>query len=441
MVDVTQHPSLTQALKRLRLAIIMPRAAAKLAQNSIDISQAVQRAVLTEVAAFSTSANPAVLPNLARHWAEHIREIQRLYAGGSVSDFEFVAAQAREHAGQHFPLEAVLHACRSGQKILTIWLCDALVADTGGAAVGSTPVAANQDARLATADFAIEYINAISTVLTNGYVAHARVLAEADGDRRTELLNILLSGFDESDARVARLLKRAGYLEQRQSYCVVLAQSNDPLEMENTARVQRIADSVSTALHALGVRTLIGLRNNMVTALLSDTRRISGWTAVQATLATRVEPALSLLGNAVIIGISNDQPSTAYIPKAFREASIALDFAGITERVVQFAGLPLRRRLLHGAADSVHSALPTWIAEFVTTDAKLRGALIHTLRGYADADMNILKAARALGVHPNTIYSRMERIKRLTGLDGQQFHDLTELLLAVDCHSPVQLSG
>ena len=92
MVDVTQHPSLTQALKRLRLAIIMPRAAAKLAQNSIDISQAVQRAVLTEVAAFSTSANPAVLPNLARHWAEHIREIQRLYAGGSVSDFEFVAA-------------------------------------------------------------------------------------------------------------------------------------------------------------------------------------------------------------------------------------------------------------------------------------------------------------------------------------------------------------
>ncbi len=48
--------------------------------------------------------------------------------------------------------------------------------------------------------------------------------------------------------------------------------------------------------------------------------------------------------------------------------------------------------------------------------------------------MNIQKAARILGNHPNTVYNRIERIKNLTSLDGQRYHELTELLLAADCH-------
>lgn len=55
-------------------------------------------------------------------------------------------------------------------------------------------------------------------------------------DRRTELLLLLVSGIDESDGRFARLLKRAGYAEQRQVFCVVLVQSVDPLEIESPAR-------------------------------------------------------------------------------------------------------------------------------------------------------------------------------------------------------------
>ena len=61
------------------------------------------------------------------------------------------------------------------------------------------------------------------------------------------------------------------------------------------------------------------------------------------------------------------------------------------------------------------------------------GSLIQTSRAVTDADMNVQKAARLLGKHPNTVYTRIERIKELTGLDGQRYHDLTELLLATDC--------
>jgi len=150
-------------------------------------------------------------------------------------------------------------------------------------------------------------------------------------------------------------------------------------------------------------------------------------------LAGRLQSALLVLGPAVLIGISTDQPSTSFIPKALHEATVALDFASVAERVVQYSDLPIRRLLLHRAADYVQSALPAWITQLAEVDAKARGALIQSLRALADADMNVQQAARALDVHPNTLYARMQRMNDVTGLDCQRYHDLTELLLAADC--------
>jgi sugar diacid utilization regulator len=259
------------------------------------------------------------------------------------------------------------------------------------------------------------------------------MLAEAEGDRHIELLKILLSGFDESDGRVAQLLKRAGYLEQRQAYCVVVAQSTNPSEMENPARAQRIANAISQAMAGTSIRPLAGIRNNLVTAVLSDRRRLSGWTAAQTNLAQRVRSLLLVLGPSVLIGISTDHPSTSFLPKAMHEATIALDFASVTNRVVSFSDLPIRSLLVHHGADYMQSAAPNWVTALISADSKSSGALIQSLRAIAKADMNIQKAGRELGVHPNTIYTRIERIKLLTGLDGQRYRDLTELLLAADC--------
>ena len=48
-------------------------------------------------------------------------------------------------------------------------------------------------------------------------------------------------------------------------------------------------------------------------------------------------------------------------------------------------------------------------------------------------DMNVQKAAAQLAIHPNTMYARLERIREVTGLDAQRYHDLTELLLGSEC--------
>jgi len=417
-------PALDRALAALAALGVVPRVGVALDRTMADAGRLLGAAVVAEVAAFSASGNPDVLPDLERHGREQIAELRRLLGGGGVRGFDFVKAHAHQRAEQHFPLEATLHAYRCGHKVLSHWIRDAATALRPRNLQGVVS---------AVADFAIEYTNAISTIVAAEYVAHTRALAEVAGDRRTELLNILVSGYDESDGRVARLLKRAGYLDQRQSFCVALAQSVEPLEMENPARAQRIADAIGDALAAKPIRTLVGIRNNVITAVFSDARRVSGWTAPRANLADRIEPLLLALGPAVLIGISNDQPSTAFIPRGVLEATVALDVSSVTERVVQFSKLPIRRLLVHRGADYVQSSLPIWFLRFRDADAKANGALVKTLRALADADINVQQAARVLAVHPNTIYARLQRIGELTGLEGQRYHPLTELLLAVDC--------
>lgn len=418
MPTATIQQALLRAIGELRRLGVVPQAGARLDQAAAE--RDLREALMAEIAAFTASANPEVLPALEQHVREHVEELRRLFDGGDVQDFDFVKSHAQRRAEQRFPLEVTLHAYRLGHRVLSHWLRDAAVA-----AGPPNP----EQAVAAVADFAIEYTNAISIIAAAEYVSRTRMLAEAEGDQRTELLNILLSGYDESDGRVARLLKRAGYLEQRQAYCVAVAQAANPGEMEHPERVQRIIASIGDALAGTSIRMLAGVRNNLVTAILSDRRRQSGWTAPQSNLADRAHKLLLVLGPAVLTGISGDHPSTAFLPKALNEATTALDFASVTDRVVTFTGLPLRALLVHRGADAVRSTPPAWAAALVNADPQL----IETLRAIATADLNMQKAARALARHPNTLYARLERIRDLTGLDGQRYDDLTELLLAADC--------
>jgi PucR C-terminal helix-turn-helix domain/GGDEF-like domain len=421
---MTESRTLRQLLELLGQLAIIPQAESALNNSLQAVHHELREVVLGEIPAFSASGNPHIMPELDQHAREHVTEIFRLFTGGDVGDFAFVGVHACKRAEQRFPLEAMLHAYRCGHKVLSRWLREATAA---------TKPSNPESAVSAVADFAIEYTNLISTIAASQYVAHTRMLAEVDSDRRSELFNIILNGYDESDGRVAQLLKRAGYLEQRQSYCIVVAQPVNAAEMENAARAQRLLNAITDAMRGTSIRSLSGIRNGVATSILSDKRRQSGWTAPQANLAERIVPMLLSLGPVVLTGISMDHPSTSFLPKALNEAVTALDFATVANRVVQFGGLPIRDLLVHRGAGYVRSAAPSWAENFIHADAKTGGSLIQTLRAVADADMNLQKAARSLGKHPNTVYARIERIKEMTGRDGQSYHDLTELLLAADC--------
>jgi hypothetical protein len=118
-------------------------------------------------------------------------------------------------------------------------------------------------------------------------------------------------------------------------------------------------DDVTTSLP---VRKLFGIPDNVVIAIFSETRRVSGWTVAKTTLAERVRPALLKMGPAVLLGMSTDQPSTSHIPRALEESRLALDFATVAERVVQYSEIPIRQIMLRAIKQQGDISLPAWIA-------------------------------------------------------------------------------
>ncbi len=426
MIETAKTAQIDAAISALRASGVVPAVAQTLMDGAGAITRDLQEAVVREVPAFTVTGNPDVLPELRRDLERHVEAVSCLLAGRRPGDLSFVRTHAQRRAEQKFPLDAVLQAYRCAHKILSQWIRDAALQAADESAHVRRVVAA-------VTDFTTEYTSAISTLTTSEYVDHTRLLAEAEGDRRTELLNMLLRGYDESDTRAAQLLRRAGYLEQRQSFCVAVARSVDPREMESAARAQRMLESFSDLLHELPIRSLIGVRDNLVTVVMSGTRRMSGWTAPQSLLADRVYPQLRKIGPAALIGLSADAPSTSHIPRALSDARLALDFSNVADRVMPYSRIPFRHMLVRLAADNIQSALPPWLDDLLLADRRVRGALIETLHAYADANMNVLQTAKALSLHPNTIYARMQKIDDITGRNALGYHALTELLLAAEC--------
>ncbi len=418
--------ALNEALRRAATNPALAEVVQRVAHDAAAIAMQLQQAVLADVPEFSKSRNPDLLPELAQHSQAHLHEIVRLLSGNELGHFEFVHEHARRRAEQRFPLEATLHAYRSAHKVLSRWLRES-------ALTIAMPALEAQRAIAAVTDFAMEYTDAISTSFAGTYSSHSLLLADVAGDQRSQLLQILLDGHDEADIRAERILRDAGFLDERQSFCVALARAVDPTEMLNASRARRLADAIEHFVAELTVRRIIDVHASKVTVVIAGVRRDSGWTAPRRSLAERLTAALSLVGNAALIGISNDVPSTSHIPNAYREAAAALELASVTQRVVQFSDIPLQRLLLHFAAEDFQRKLPAWAAEFYAADDHAHGALVATLRAYARVDMNVLQAAQVLGLHPNTVYARLQRVFEISGLQARSFHALTDLLIVCDC--------
>jgi PucR-like helix-turn-helix protein/diguanylate cyclase with GGDEF domain len=418
--------ALTDALRRLAQSPSLASTVRRAAGNTAAVAAELQRAVLAEVPQYSESMNPDLLPESARHWVQHTGEILRLLRGGRLGNFDFVREHARRRAEQRFPLEATLHAYRSGHKVLSRWLRESHF----GSARRARRSPHDSDA---IADFAMEYSDAISTTFAGAYSSHTLLLADVAGDQRAELLQVLLDGRDEADPRVARILREAGFPKKHPVFCVALARSVDPAEMLNAARARRLADSIEQILAESSVRRLIDVHANKVTMVFSEVRRESGWTPPRGSLAKRIGEALDFVGNAALIGVSSDVASTSQVPIAYREALAALELAGLTQRVVRFADIPTQRLLLYFAGEEFRRVLPGWAGDFFAADERARGSLTQSLRAYADADMNVLKAAQALGLHPNTLYARFQRIFEISGLHARFFHQLNTLLIVAGC--------
>lgn len=133
------------------------------------------------------------------------------------------------------------------------------------------------------------------------------------------------------------------------------------------------------------------------------------------------------------IGAGSYYPGLAGIRKSYKEAVKALQ---VQEKILRGSRLPEVIFASDIALEMMLSAIPeeivdSYIGQVLTksgTETFLKDAkLIATLKAFFSSNLNISKTAKTLDVTRNTVSSRLEKIKELTGLDPSNFNDAVKL--------------
>ena len=108
--------------------------------------------------------------------------------------------------------------------------------------------------------------------------------------------------------------------------------------------------------------------------------------------------------------------------RAYKEAQIALDVGKVFEtdkNVISYENLGIGRLIYQ---------LPTTLCEMFLQEVFKKGSLesldretLMTIQCFFENNLNVSETSRKLFVHRNTLVYRLDKIKKLTGLDLREF--------------------
>ncbi len=124
----------------------------------------------------------------------------------------------------------------------------------------------------------------------------------------------------------------------------------------------------------------------------------------------------------VLIGISSVVENLKNLANAYKEARIALEVGkvfDIERPVMSYENLGIGRLIYQ---------LPTTLCEIFLQEVFKKGSLesldretLQTVQSFFENNLNVSETSRKLFVHRNTLVYRLEKIRKLTGLDLREF--------------------
>ena len=125
-----------------------------------------------------------------------------------------------------------------------------------------------------------------------------------------------------------------------------------------------------------------------------------------------------------VIGIGTPVVGIKDLARSFKEAQVALEVGKVfdTERtIVSYDNLGIARLVYQ---------LPTTLCDMFLKEVFKRGSIesldqetLFTIQRFFENNLNVSETSRKLFVHRNTLVYRLEKIKKLTGLDLREFED------------------
>lgn len=269
-----------------------------------------------------------------------------------------------------------------------------------------------------------EQAAAILSVQQLGEVRTARAVAR---NRDDVLADLLQGSRPSSDLR--RLAAQVG-LDPGAGHVLVRC----PVRAGRSARDVRTA--VATALGAVLDAVPVALAEADAVVALVELPGDAGTVGLRA-LHGRLRDGVDGIADATGIRravVSGPVRDVAGFPAALaetREVGGIVDALGGAAEVVPVTELSTLRLVVNGErADVAVRFAEQCLGPLRRSDAESGGDLVETLRRYLAAGAQVRAAAKALGVHENTVRYRLGRIEHLTGLDTRRFDALLAAQLA-----------
>ncbi len=124
----------------------------------------------------------------------------------------------------------------------------------------------------------------------------------------------------------------------------------------------------------------------------------------------------------VTVGIGTVSVGIKDLARSFKEAQISLEVGKVfdTEKtIVRYDNLGIARLIYQ---------LPTTLCEMFLREVFIKGSIegldketLFTIQKFFENNLNVSETSRKLFVHRNTLVYRLEKIKKLTGLDLREF--------------------
>jgi hypothetical protein len=367
------------------------------------------------------------------HCGELLRAIVAIAAGRAGKapgdPFGFVRTHAQWRARHHVPLIASLHAYRLAHT--TYWgitRADVLRRAKHDEAIHSLTMLS---------DFWLELFDHVGAVLAQAHAVEEGLTVARGTPAYVALIDDLLHGHAPRDPEAERLCALCGIRPGAPMAVAVarpLQSGNGHVDLEVTLR--SLVRLIEQVLPAADFGQLADIRNGGVTAIVGSDAE----TARGLLTALRRNGFARRAGNGLAagVGVSRDTVEIGRLPDALAEANMALEFASAARPLMHFCDIDLPEFLLRRAEAAALRLVPEWVRHFSPGDEQTR-ALARTVAAFADCNFNVKRTAQRLDVHTNTVYFRLNRVKKLTGVDARTYAGTSLLLTALrlsEIHGP-----
>jgi DNA-binding PucR family transcriptional regulator len=351
----------------------MDAIAAALVSRQHEIGRAIAQRVVAEIPEYARAPED-LLEDLVAGATATVGLLARAFAGDlQRDDLRLIRDLAARRVHQGISLEAFLHAYRV-----------ALFAYWDACAQEATRADLSRDAGLQLARAALDAMDLMTSQAAEGYLREESRLQAESGRQARDAIERMLAGRPPGNVRL-------------------------PAAPLVTVVGQAVDDAAREALRERLPRALIARREDEIVIVAS---------------ARTAPAALEHRGR---FGISLPTETVTGIQQAYREATLALSYATDTRPVVELADLSAFECLLVGADATTRAVIAAQPGLAEEED-------VATVHAFAQADLNVRRAAATLHVHPNTIRYRLERIATETGHDPRTFAGLVELTVRAGIH-------